>query len=57
MVNKPGEMQMMPMQSGPEMDLFMNASFAVSVEPMGGSPTGQPTGPVMFTGKLVQATP
>lgn len=57
MVNKPGEMQMMPMQAGPEMDLFMNASFAVSVEPMGGSPTGLPTGPVLFSGKLVQATP
>jgi len=57
MVNKPGEMQSMPMQAGPEMDLFMNASFAVSVEPMGGSPTGLPTGPVLFSGKLVQATP
>jgi anti-sigma-K factor RskA len=57
MVNKPGEMQMMPMQPGPEMDLFLNASFAVSVEPMGGSPTGLPTGPVLFTGKLIQATP
>jgi anti-sigma-K factor RskA len=57
MVNKPGEMQMMPMQSGKEMDLLMNASFAVSVEPMGGSPTGAPSGPVLFTGKLVQATP
>jgi anti-sigma-K factor RskA len=57
MVNKPGEMQMMPMQSRSEMDLLMNASFAVSVEPMGGSTTGAPSGPVMFTGKLVQATP
>jgi anti-sigma-K factor RskA len=27
--------------------------FAVSLEPPNGSPTGQPTGPVMFTGKLV----
>ena len=27
--------------------------FAVSLEPQGGSPTGQPTGPVLFTGKLV----
>lgn len=27
--------------------------FAVSLEPEGGSPTGQPTGPVLFTGKLV----
>jgi anti-sigma-K factor RskA len=29
--------------------------FAVSLEPVGGSPTGQPTGPVLFTGKLVPA--
>jgi anti-sigma-K factor RskA len=26
--------------------------FAVSLEPEGGSPTGQPTGPVLYTGKL-----
>ena len=34
-----------------------NATYAVSVEPTGGSPTGAPTGPVVFTGKLVQTTP
>lgn len=28
-------------------------TIAVSVEPEGGSPTGQPTGPVVYTGKLV----
>jgi anti-sigma-K factor RskA len=28
--------------------------FAVTLEPEGGSPTGDPTGPVMFTGKLVE---
>ncbi len=33
------------------------ATFSVSVEPAGGSPTGQPTGPVVFTGKLTQTTP
>lgn len=27
--------------------------IAVSVEPPGGSPTGQPTGPVVYTGKLI----
>ena len=27
--------------------------IAVSVEPPGGSPTGQPTGPVIYTGKLI----
>ncbi|HEY4142023.1 MAG TPA: anti-sigma factor [Pseudolabrys sp.] len=29
-----------------------NAVLAVSLEPRGGSPTGQPTGPVIATGKL-----
>lgn len=28
--------------------------FAVSVEPPGGSPTGLPTGPVIYTGKLIR---
>jgi len=30
-----------------------NGVIAVSVEPPGGSPTGQPTGPVVYTGKLL----
>lgn len=29
-----------------------DATVAVSVEPQGGSPTGQPTGPVILTGKI-----
>ena len=33
------------------------ATYAVSVEPEGGSPTGVATGPVVFTGKLVDAVP
>jgi anti-sigma-K factor RskA len=33
------------------------ATYAVSLEPQGGSPTGAPTGPVLFAGKLVQTTP
>ncbi|HLQ23819.1 MAG TPA: anti-sigma factor, partial [Gemmatimonadales bacterium] len=33
------------------------ATYAVSLEPEGGSPTGQPTGPVLYSGKLLQATP
>jgi len=32
-----------------------NTVFAISLEPEGGSPTGQPTGPVIFTGKLLPA--
>ncbi len=31
--------------------------YAVTLEPEGGSPTGGPTGPVVFKGTLVQATP
>jgi anti-sigma-K factor RskA len=34
-----------------------NSVLAVSLEPEGGSPTGLPTGPVVFSGKLLQATP
>ena len=30
-------------------------TLAISVEPPGGSPTGLPTGPVIFTGRLVRA--
>lgn len=33
-------------------DAVRNATLAVSLEPPGGSPTGQPTGPVIGTGKL-----
>ena len=33
-----------------------NATFGISLEPLGGSPTGQPTGPVMHS-KLMQVTP
>ena len=34
-----------------------DATFAVSLEPQGGSPTGAPTGPVLWTGKLVETVP
>jgi anti-sigma-K factor RskA len=34
-------------------DVIESATFAVSLEPEGGSPTGQPTGPVVFAGKLI----
>lgn len=32
--------------------LASGALLAISLEPVGGSPTGAPTGPVLFTGKL-----
>ncbi|MEZ5658859.1 MAG: anti-sigma factor [Burkholderiaceae bacterium] len=30
--------------------------FAISLEPRGGSPTGQPTGPVRYTGRVLRAS-
>lgn len=36
--------------SGPAPQL----TFAVTVEPVGGSPTGGPTGPVVYSGKLIK---
>ena len=33
--------------------IMSDTLFAVSLEPEGGSPTSQPTGPVLFTGKMV----
>lgn len=33
------------------------ATYAVTLEPEGGSPTGVATGPVVFTGKLIEAVP
>lgn len=35
-------------------DALANGTFAVSVEPEGGSPTGQPTGPVVYSGRLIR---
>lgn len=37
----------------PRMDESGDVTLAVSREPVGGSPTGLPTGPVLYTGKLV----
>ncbi|MBO0754380.1 MAG: anti-sigma factor [Bradyrhizobiaceae bacterium] len=34
-------------------DVLAKATLAVSLEPRGGSTTGQPSGPVLFTGRLV----
>jgi len=33
------------------------ATYAVSLEPEGGSPAGVPTGPVLYLGKLIEASP
>lgn len=33
-----------------------SSTYAVSLEPEGGSPSGAPTGPIVFTGKMIEAT-
>ena len=38
-------------------DTIRRASYAVSLEPQGGSPTGVPTGPVLFGGELIEVSP
>jgi anti-sigma-K factor RskA len=38
-------------------DVIRDATFAISLEPEGGSPTGFATGPILYLGKLVEATP
>ncbi len=38
-------------------DTMHEATYAVTVEPEGGSPTGIATGPVVFTGKLMETVP
>lgn len=40
-----------PLPSGAHIE---KADFAVSVEPAGGSPTGAPTGPVIYSGQLLK---
>lgn len=40
-----------------DVDTLRGASYAVSLEPAGGSKSGVPTGPVLFTGKAVESLP
>jgi anti-sigma-K factor RskA len=45
-------------QADPEYDpvVINRATYAISLEPEGGSPTGSPTGPVLYHGRLLQTT-
>ncbi|HUC49329.1 MAG TPA: anti-sigma factor [Xanthobacteraceae bacterium] len=38
-------------------DTIKTASYAISLEPAGGSPTGAPTGPILFKGQIVESLP
>jgi len=45
-----------PVLAAFDRSVIESATFAVSLEPAGGSPTNKPTGPVLFHAKLIQAT-
>jgi anti-sigma-K factor RskA len=51
------EFTMRPIPSGFDLDAMRGAGYAVSLEPAGGSPSGTPTGPILFTGSLVESLP
>jgi anti-sigma-K factor RskA len=38
-------------------DTMHKATYAVTLEPEGGSPTGVATGPIVYTGKLMETVP
>lgn len=38
-------------------DVMHKATYAVTIEPEGGSPTGIATGPIVYTGKLMETVP
>jgi anti-sigma-K factor RskA len=44
----------MPLPAGLSPELIEAATIALSAEPTGGSPTGQPTGPVVASGKFTR---
>jgi anti-sigma-K factor RskA len=46
-----------PIPASFDVNTLRGASYAISLEPAGGSPSGVPTGPILFTGKLVESVP
>jgi anti-sigma-K factor RskA len=52
-----GEFTQRALPANYDVETLRTASYAVSLEPAGGSPSGVPTGPVLFTGKAVESLP
>jgi anti-sigma-K factor RskA len=52
-----GEFTARALPSGFDADTLQTASYAISLEPSGGSPTGAPTGPILFKGRMVESLP
>ncbi len=45
------DLERVPLPEGAKVE---RATFAVTVEPEGGSPTGDPTGPIVYSGQLIR---
>jgi anti-sigma-K factor RskA len=43
--------------SGFDPETIKTASYAISLEPAGGSPSGAPSGPILFKGQMVESLP
>jgi len=52
-----GQFTTRPLPADFDVAAMRTASYAVSLEPAGGSPSGVPTGPVLFTGTMVESVP
>jgi anti-sigma-K factor RskA len=52
-----GEFDRTPALASYDPDTINQATYAVTLEPQGGSPTGEATGPILWTGKLIEAEP
>ena len=52
-----GDFTARPVLSGYDPDVINGATYAVTVEQAGGSPSGQPTSAPIFTGKLIETVP
>jgi anti-sigma-K factor RskA len=46
-----------PLPASFDVATMRGANYAISLEPSGGSPKGAPTGPILFTGKMVESVP
>ncbi|MGY8665057.1 anti-sigma factor [Bradyrhizobium sp. UFLA05-109] len=52
-----GDFTARPVLAGYDVDVINAATYAVTVEPAGGSPSGQPTSAPVFSGKLIETVP
>jgi anti-sigma-K factor RskA len=52
-----GEFSSRPIPPNTDIETMLTASYSVSLEPGGGSPSGAPTGPMLFKGRMIEASP